>query len=107
MQEMSDLKFLKFSPRQYFIVRTYSAGVFFGRIKSQIGNVLIMDDCQKIHYWEGAAAVEQLAIDGVSRPDKCRITIPVDSSVINQWVQILPCTEKSVECLKKVPLWVR
>jgi hypothetical protein len=68
---------------------------------------LTMNDCRKIHYWEGAAAVEQLAIDGTSKPKSCRITVPVNGSTVKQWIQILLCTEKAVLCLKGVPTWTK
>lgn len=90
---------------QYYIVRAYSAGVFFGKIVSKNGDEITMDDCQKIHYWSGAGAVEQLAIDGVSKPQDCRLTVQTNSSVIKGWIQIIPCTKQAVTSLKGVPIW--
>lgn len=90
---------------KYYIVRTYSAGVFFGKIISKNGDELIIDNCQKIHAWVGACAVEQLAIDGVSEPDKCRITVPVNGSIVKGWIQIIPCLQKSVDNLKGIKIW--
>ena len=92
-------------PDKYYVVRTYSAGVFFGRIIFRTEKNLVMDDCQKIHYWEGSAAVEQLAVEGVSKPQNCRFTVPVKGSVIREWIQILPCTDKAIKNLKGVPIW--
>lgn len=92
---------------RYCVVRAYSAGVFFGKIVSKNGDEITMDDCQKIHYWDGAGAVEQLAVDGVSKPQNCRFTVPVNSSIIKGWIQILPCTEKAITSLKGVPKWIK
>ncbi len=99
---------IEITDNQYYIVRSHMAGVFFGKIVSRSPDgILVMDDCRKIHYWNGAGAIEQLAVDGVSKPIDCRITVAVNGSIINGWIQILPCTEKSVASLKGVPCWIK
>jgi hypothetical protein len=89
----------------FYIVRTNRAGVFFGKIIKRRENSLIMNECRKLHYWDGAGAVEQIARDGVSLPDNCRFTVPVDGSEVVEWIQVLPCTQKSVDSIKGVKLW--
>lgn len=92
-------------PEKYYIIRTNSAGVFFAKIVFVEGDELVMDDCIKVHYWDGSAAVEQLAVDGTSKPLNCRFTVPVDGSIAKGWIQILPCTEKAIISLKGVVPW--
>lgn len=92
---------------QYYIVRCDRAGVFFGKIKGKTGNEVVMTDVRKLWYWDGACAVEQLAVYGVSRPDKCKFTITVAEMAVMQPIQIIPCTEKAAEIIKGVKEWKR
>lgn len=88
----------------YYIVRADRAGVFFGQIKSKTPESVIMTDVRKIHYWDGAAAVEQISQDGVDQSSS-RLTITVREMEIDKWIQIIPCTEKAVTNLKGCKEW--
>lgn len=90
----------------YFIVRADRAGVFFGQVKENKGTSVIMTNVRKIHYWEDAAAVEQISQDGVNQ-NKSRITVTVPEMEIANPIQIIPCTEKSFENLKGCKEWKR
>ena len=56
----------------YFIVRTYSAGVFAGEIESRNGKEVVMRNARRLWYWDGAASLSQLAMEGVSEPENHR-----------------------------------
>lgn len=91
----------------FFIIRCYSAGVFFARIKEhdRANKVIELTNVRKIHFWSGAAAVEQLAMEGVKHPGNCRITMEVPSMIVAEPIQIIPCTREAVECIKTVTAW--
>ena len=89
------------------IVRANGAGVFFGELKEKNGNEVTMCNVRKIHYWDGAAAGEQLAVDGTSKPEECRFTVVVEEMTITNVLQIIPCTEKAIESLTSVAVWKR
>ena len=89
------------------IVRANGAGVFFGELKEKNGNEVTMTNVRKLFSWYGAAAVEQLAVDGTSKPDNCKFTIFVEEMTITNVLQIIPCTDKSIESLTNVPEWKR
>ena len=91
----------------YVIVRANGAGVFFGILKEKKDNEVTLTNCRKLFTWYGAAAVEQLAVDGVSEPEKCMFTVTVEKSIINNWLQILPCTDKAIKSIKTVKEWKR
>lgn len=57
------------------IVHTYSAGVFAGTLESKIGKEVILSDARRLWYWAGAASLSQLAVDGVSKPNKCKFPV--------------------------------
>ncbi len=90
---------------QYYIVRCEKAGVFFGKIKERTENEVVMTDVRKLWYWTGACAVEQLAVDGTTKPDTCQFTVTVDEMTVMDPIQIIPCTDKSVKSIKGVAEW--
>lgn len=90
---------------KFYIVRADRAGVFFGKIKTCSHDRVHMTDVRKIFYWDGACAVEELAVNGVQRPDDCKFTVIVDEMTIADPIQIIPCTEKAVKILSEVPVW--
>jgi hypothetical protein len=90
---------------KYVIVRSDRAGVFFGMLKEKNGQEVRLSDVRKLHYWDGAAAVEELAMSGTNKPENCRFTVTVPEMVIDQAIQVIPCTEKSIESIKSVKEW--
>jgi len=87
------------------VVRANGAGVFFGELKEKNGNEVTLCNCRKFFYWDGAAAVEQLALDGTSKPDNCKFTVFIEEMTIRNVLQIIPCTEKAIESLSNVKEW--
>lgn len=89
----------------YCVVRGDKSGVFFGVVKSIDGQMVEMKKVRKLHYWDGAFAVEGLAENGVTKPQNCRFTVVVDNLIITDAIQILLCSEKSIDSLSKVAVW--
>lgn len=89
------------------VLRADRAGVFFGTLKELNGKIATITNVRKIYYWEGACAVEQLAVDGTTKPNDCKLTVSVDEMVITDVIQVLTCTEKSIESLSKIKEWKR
>ena len=82
-----------------------SAGVFFGQIKKRSHDEITMVNVRKLFYWDGAYAVEELAINGTKKPDKCKFTIEIPEMVIADPIQIIPCTDESVNSINGVIVW--
>ena len=91
--------------KEMFIVRADRAGVFFGEISKIDGSTITMTNVRKLHRWDGAGAVEQLALDGVSKPNNCRFTVVVKECTILNVIQYLPCTQKAIDSLTSVKEW--
>lgn len=89
----------------YVIVRTYSAGVFFGHLASKSGQEVILKDARRLWYWDGAASLSQMAVDGVSKPNNCKFPIAVSEITLLQAIEIISCTEKAVKSIQGVPIW--
>ena len=92
---------------QMYVVRCAQAGVFFGQIKERNGDEVTMTNVRKLWYWDGACAVEQLAVDGTKKPHDCEFTVMVSEMVLTGVIQILACTDKAAESLAAVREWKR
>ncbi len=90
---------------KYCLVRTYSAGVFAGILASRDGREVVLHDARRIWYWEGAASLSQLAVDGTSKPGKCKFPTPVPEVLLLEVIEIIPCTQGAEKSIKKVPVW--
>lgn len=89
----------------YCIVRTYAAGVFAGYVESRNGKECVIRDARRIWYWEGAASLSQLAMDGTSKPDKCKFPVAVDRVLVTEAIEFDYCTEKAKKSIEEVPVW--
>lgn len=90
---------------QYYIVRTNRAGVFFGQIADSSATEITMTDVRKLFYWDGACAVEELALHGTMRPNNCKFTVTIPNMVIADPIQIIPCTPEAIESIRGVKVW--
>lgn len=91
--------------KKYVIVRTYSAGVFAGWLKSRKGQEVELTDARRLWYWAGAASLSQLANEGVKNPGNCKFPATVPSVILTQAIEILPVSEKAKKIIAEVPEW--
>ena len=89
----------------YVIVRTNSAGVFAGYLKSKIGQEVELINVRRLWYWSGAASLSQLAMEGVANPKDCKFPCEVDSIILDQTIETITCTEQARLSIKNVPIW--
>jgi len=80
---------------KYHIFRTYSAGVFFGKLKKKQGKECIIDECRRLYYWKtkGGISLSEVALNGLHTDSK------VCTSTGSHWVEaieIIPCTTVAV-----------
>lgn len=87
------------------IVRGDRSGVFFGTLKKKEGQEVVLTNCRRLWYWEGAASISQLAAEGTTNPGGCKFTMAVDEIGILDAIEIIPCTEKSINSIEKIVVW--
>lgn len=102
----------KSNPRQkkFYIIRTYSAGVFFANVVSSKITAGIKEsvitNSRRLWYWKGAASLSQMAMEGVSCPNECKFTAPVTTKqTVTNVIEVIECTSKATTNLKDVPIW--
>jgi hypothetical protein len=91
--------------KPYVIVRTYSAGVFAGYLASRKNQEVTLEDARRIWYWDGAASLSELAMNGTSKPENCKFPIAVTKIEITQAIEIIYCTKEAEKSIKDVPIW--
>ena len=90
---------------KYYIIRADRAGVFFGHIAERRGSEVDMTDVRRLWYWDGAASLSQLAVDGTSKPNNCKFTVTVSSMTILGVIEIIPCSYDAVRSIMGVKIW--
>ena len=87
------------------IVRTRSAGVFFGEIASRDGQCVVMSNARRIWYWTGAASLSELAQRGTSKPNGCKFPMAVDRIELFEVIEILDVTGRAAASIDSVEVW--
>jgi len=90
---------------KFVIVRTYSAGVHYGTLKERTGTELVLTNARRVHYWEGAASLSQMAIDGIKKPEPSRVSVVVPEILVTEAIEVIPCTPEATENLTNQPIW--
>ena len=89
-----------FAIGQEVIIRTYSAGVWFGRLKEKSGNEVILTEARRMWRWW---AKESISLSGVAlhgiKQEKSRIPGAVES-VWLEAIEIIPISGKAAESIR-------
>jgi len=90
------------------IIRTYSAGVWFGTVKELENSECVLLNARRLWYWDGANSLSQLAVDGSTKGDKCKFSMAINEDCgiyLPQVIEVLPCSEKSIINIENVKEW--
>lgn len=89
------------------IIRGDRSGVFFGTLESKDGREVELSNCRRLWYWDGAASISQIAVDGVSKPNNCNFTVTVPTILIEDVIEVIPCSDKAIKIIEGVKVWKR
>lgn len=90
---------------EYCMVRTYSGRVFTGFLKTFKDRFAIVLNARRIWYWEGAASLSELAVEGTTKPEQCKFPTEVPEVRLTEVVEVIPMTEKARRSIADVPVW--
>ena len=96
---------MEIKKESFYIVRSIQAGVFFGHIVEKRDNEVDMTDVRRLWYWDGAASLSQMAVEGVKAPGNCKFTVTVPSIIVLDAVEILACSDTAETSIRGVPVW--
>lgn len=90
---------------KYVIVRGDRSGVFAGTLESQEGQKVVLTNCRRLWYWNGAASISQIAKEGVKQSSSCKFTVTVEKICILDAIEIIPTTAAAEANIKAVREW--
>ena len=84
------------------IVRTYSAGVWYGEIEQKAGNEVIIKNARRLWQWKAAQSISlsAVAVHGVD-PGGCRFAPEVES-VWLEAIELIPATATAMSSIEGV-----
>lgn len=88
------------------LIRSYGSGVHFGTLKSiennPSGKDVVLLESRRIHYWEGACSLSQVAIAGISSG---RVAVVLPEIMISQVIEIIPLSDAAIVNLENQKIW--
>lgn len=66
---------------------------------------MVLTECRRLWYWDGASSISQIAKEGVKMAHKCKFTVTVDEIAILDAIEIIPTTAEAEAIIKDVPVW--
>ena len=95
----------KLEGMDYCIIRTYSAGCFAGYVQEREGQEATIINARRLWYWDGAASLSQLAMEGVNKPENCKFAMEVDEVILTNVIEVIKATEEARRNINQVPVW--
>ena len=67
--------------------------------------MVVLTNARRIWYWDGAASLSQLAMEGIKKPENCKFPVAVNRVELLQAIEILDVTEAAKKSIENVPIW--
>jgi hypothetical protein len=87
----------KKSPAKPVIVRTFSAGVFFGFLAARRGQEVDLTSARRVWSWKGANTLSEMALRGIATGSK--VADPVTVTLL-QAIEVIDCAPEAVACFE-------
>ena len=88
------------------IIRSDASGVHFGEVAETRdtlhGLSVTMKNSRRIHYWEGACSLSQVAMEGIQAG---RVAMELPEIQVENVIEIIPMPQSSIDNLKNQPVW--
>ncbi len=82
------------------IIRTYSAGVWFGKVDKKSGKEVIISNARRINYFKTVKGISLSSVANNGVHADSRIAEPVNK----QWleaIELIPCTDVAIKSLEE------
>ena len=82
------------------IIRTYSAGVWFGEVEQKAGNEVIVKNARRLWQWWAAKSISLsgVAVHGIKQ-EKSKIA-PAVELVWLEAIELIPCTDIAIQSIE-------
>ena len=88
-------KIKNFGLGQYVIIRTHTAGVWFGKVEAKSKTEVILSDARRMYLWkclDDGITLSHVALHGIHKDSKIQAALP---AVLLQWIEIIPVSVNS------------
>ena len=86
------------------LIRTYSAGVHFGVLKSREGKEVVLTNARRLYSWAGACSLSQVAVNGVDYANS-KISVVVPEITLTEVVEIIPMVKDTAKKMMEATAW--
>lgn len=91
---------------QKYIIRCAQAGVFYGEIAERRGDEADLANVRRVHGWDGACSLSQLATEGVTKTGgNNRWSVAVPMMTVLGVIEIIPVSDAAQSILDGMPTW--
>ncbi len=89
------------------LIRSYASGVHFGELVAfdadKNGSYTVdLKNSRRVHYWEGAASLSQVAVDGIKSG---RVAMQLPELTVMQVIETIPLSEAALSNLSDQAVW--
>ena len=88
---------------QKVIIRTYSAGVWFGTLSEKGGNEVILKDARRMWRWKASQSISLSAVSIYGVDHGGSSIIEAVSSVWLEAIEIIPCSVDAIASIEGAP----
>lgn len=81
------------------ILRCDRSGVHYGILKEIQAPEAILDKSRRIHYWEKRFTLTDIALNGLEKNNKTRISKSINNHVLHDVIEVILCTSEACEIL--------
>ena len=108
VKELNREKEIKTMNKQKYIIRCDQAGVFYGEIKERRGDEADLENVRRVHGWDGACSLSQLATEGPQKTDgNNRWSVIVPSMTVLGVIEFIPVSADAEKVMDGMPVWKR
>ena len=87
------------------LVRGIQSGVYFGELVSCDKQEVEMKNVRNLWRWSGANTLLDLAENGAKNTSDCKFSNKVNSIILTDICEIVPCSNKAIKIIERVTEW--
>lgn len=87
------------------LVRGIQSGVYFGVLVSRDKQEVEMKNVRNLWRWSGANTLLDLAENGARETKDCQFSNQVESIILTDICEIVPCSDKAIKNIEGVAEW--
>lgn len=89
----------------YVVIRSRDSGVHAGYLQERRGDEVDLIDSRRLWYWDGAATLSQVAMEGVKKPSNCKFAVTLPKITVLGICEVINATEAARSNIESVEAW--